>query len=425
MVAVNAQVVSRRTERQDGALTRFSADIRGIIDAAGRSVTVLQADLQAADAQLVTVSAGIRRMTDTVATLRELREELPRLLATLAEDHGLDRALGQVRKAHGGLVAALQAAVTELQCGDAVRQRLEHVAAMLARAGRADPSTAAAIHALARAQADAALADVGAAVQAVLPELDRIARARHAGMTEIGAVARSPAPAAMGRIARLAARIVAGLEQLDALHENIAPDMERLSELYARGAASAQEIADLESRMHHLGINAILVSSRIGTEGRAMTEVAHQLRECTGTIGRNTARIVHLARLQELNAVIFLAPTEKAAGGATGNAIRSLQAGATDLDALLDGLAAAPGTGEEDPLATARDMLTGFMAGSHLPRAQALAPPEAAERAVLDEIRATYTMQAERTLHDALFPPPDSSARPAAAAAGGRGEVFF
>jgi hypothetical protein len=174
--------------------------------------------------------------------------------------------------------------------------------------------------------------------------------------------------------------------------------------------------AEFEGRMTVLGLNAILLSSRLGTEGRAMVEVAQQLRDISHSITEVIAQI-----RQDTEAIAAtaggldvpedealaarLAEAAEAAGevsllaSGVGGHLRELDArrrggdlaqGFWRADKVLEDFAAAAAA--LAPLAAALD--------SGAEEAAAL-PAELREAAL--PIRRLYTMRAERDLNDALF----------------------
>lgn len=432
MIATNAQVVSRSLDRPDPALVIFASDVKDILENAGAAAETVSQDLSGTDETLRRVTAGLTRMTGAARALQDVRGAMPAVLDVLAEAPPLDPALRRIEAARTRLTGALQAALTRLQVGDAARQRLEHVGDMLARVETAGDRTREIVAALAEAQLAETVSELNAGVAEALPQLDSIGAASDEARRELAQVTTSGIAAALDHVAAIAQSIADGLVHLDEIRAEILPEMEQLAEGYAHGATSAETIAGLDGKMHLLGMNATLMSSKLGEDGRAMTEIALQLREGTASIGSHSASIVHLAKLQELNAIIFLAPTERAAGEATDTALRALKGEAQRLTEALSAAEEIIGSDRNASVRAAIDRLSAFIAGAgpHLSMPGAVAeiegpvPPECA--GLLTEIRATYTMQAERDLHDRLLPGEGLSAAPRAPVAeAGIEDVFF
>ncbi|SFD72413.1 hypothetical protein [Roseivivax sediminis] len=435
MVATNAHVVSLSLPNRDESLVTFAGDVKSILASAGSTATTVGRELSVADSHLQQVAVGIQNMTATAQTLGAVREELPGILAGLIESAGLAATLDRMSSAHGRLTAALNATVTALQTGDAARQRLDHVGAMLARSEQSGSATDQAITALATAQLAATVRDLDDAVATALPQLDAIGRELQTARQELHALAGSEIARALAETATLAGRMADGLARLEVIREETVPHMEQLASDFAHGAKTAESISNLESEMHLLGINATLMASKAGEEGRAMSEVSHQLRECTKAIGEDSAQIVSLAKLQELNAMVFTILTEQTADSATDAELRGVQDHARQLDRAVAETRARLGQKATAPLEALRTRLSAFRSEvrDSAPPCT-LAPPDRLPPEtlhVLGDIRATYTMQAERELHDTLFAQtgPAPNTRPAlpepAAASGELEDVFF
>jgi hypothetical protein len=188
--------------------------------------------------------------------------------------------------------------------------------------------------------------------------------------------------------------------------------------------------AEFEGRMTVLGLNAILLSSRLGTEGRAMVEVAQQLRD----IARSITEVIAQIRLD----IEAIADT---AGGldvpedeALAQRLAAAAEAAAEVSRLADGVGGH--LREMDAIRRGGDLAQGFWTAEKVlddfalaaaalePLAAALDPPgeapgplPASLREALQPIRRLYTMQSERDLHDALLrgdPPGVSAETPAA-----------
>lgn len=416
MVATNAKVVSDNLENRADSLSGFASRVKTIISEAQQTSDHVARELGRADLELKQVSKGIGVMSDAANRLERDRNALPRLLSGLDSLPDIHRAVSRSRAACEALDEALQQAVLQLQCGDAVRQRLDHVAAMLDHAAMADPASEAALVRLAHAQCAAALATLTEALHDAAPQLDRIETATKAAGSEIRTLATNGETQVFQGLAQLARRMRAGLEDLDTQRKAISPAMESLSQAYADAAETTRAMADLETRMHLLGVNAMLVSSKIGTDGAAMTQVAKHLRDCTGAIGAGSADIVRAAQLQELNAVLFSAPTAKASDPVTRAGLDAMQAECETIMGALAQSRDAAVSGQRGGIGDIRHALARFAAQTQA--AASGLPPVRGEvaglsdrtRDALDEIRRSYTMEAERSLHDQMFGAPPAVA---------------
>ncbi|MCA2012724.1 hypothetical protein LCM17_14605 [Cereibacter sphaeroides] len=422
MVATNAQVLSRSLSERNEALEHFAQDVKDLLQGAAETTARLAAEMGEADADLRPVTAAIKELTKAVSGLEQQRRALPEQLRMLAGLRGLHRTVGHATEAHARIVDALRHAVTDLQGGDAARQRLEHVVTMLKRL---DPAPGGEVRPVIEALAAAQLADTartfGAELTAALAQLRIIRDSRRAAGAAVRDLASMGVTRTFDSVGRLLGQLNAGLSQLASITAEIAPEIARLSQGYARGAASVEAIAGLEAEMHGLGINAILVARKIGTHGQAMTEVARQLRECTGRIGKESQFIIELARAQEAGATRFAAGS-----GTDGHEERTrLQQLESETKALARTFAEAEsllGDTESGPLPQITRGLSELARRNTgvamvLPDSDAQRWPASlspSQRMAVDAARTLYTMQAERRIHDILFPPqPDSRSAPA------------
>jgi hypothetical protein len=175
--------------------------------------------------------------------------------------------------------------------------------------------------------------------------------------------------------------------------------------------------AKFEKRMTVLGLNAILLASRMGTEGRAMVEVAQQLRDIARSI---TERISLLRQDTEgiaatagsLDAVQGKTPAERliAAAEATGQVSDLARSVGRQLGQMA---AARPAADIAEAFQRAEQELSDFaglvrwLAGvADRSDAGSSSEPHLSSgmEAIIAEVRGLYLMQSERRIHDALFP---------------------
>ncbi|WP_425099370.1 hypothetical protein [Tropicibacter sp. S64] len=408
MVATNAKVVSENLANRAESLSGFASRVKSIISEAQESAELVAADLARAETALGGVSGRIRGMTEAAHRLNKERAELPKLLDLLASLPNLQSAIFRSHQACRTLDEAMQAAILQLQCGDAVRQRLDHVVAMLDHPASREPETGRIIATLAERQMQAAFDALKSGLDGVRPHLDRIATASQTAFVEINALAGQRETAVFHDLAQLAHRMMAGLEDLDARRTHIIPAMESLSEAYAETAETTRAMGDLQPRMHLLGVNAMLVSSKIGTDGAAMTQVANHLRDSTGAIGNLSTDIVRAAQLQELNAILFSAPTAQATDPQTSAGLEAMR---VECEEIMTSLAQTQSTTQLSKtagLGPIRQHLSrlvrqiGPVGKARGAQSLVSGPVSPAALAILDEIRDSYTMEDERTLHDQL-----------------------
>jgi hypothetical protein len=408
MIATNAQVVSKSIELNHGSLANFAEQVIPIISSASQAATAVGDDLMRADVQLETVAERIGVLSACARDLKAMRAELPDMLGSFGHHDAFEKAVVRIRAASAQLSEALSASVSSLQCGDASRQRLEHVDAMLAVAEDAPPGLRDALHAIAAAQFDATVDELRSAVDDVLPRFAAIATITATARDEVARLSDLQFTTSLDAVADFVRAMAAGFDRLRDIRIAIAPEMEALTDSYVQSAVSAQRIAEFDDQMFHLGVNATLVSSKIGEQGRAMVEVSHQLRECTAAIGRASAEIVHLAQLQELNAVLFTVLAEARDDSVATSATSMLEEMAGSITAGLSTAGRLVGRDAFTPLDTARANLALFQEKTHVGgRADRPEHPDVtglrADDRVLQKVRASYTMQSERDLHDQVL----------------------
>ncbi|NDV00313.1 hypothetical protein [Pseudoroseicyclus tamaricis] len=406
-IATNAKVVSHTVPGADDTLGQFAEDVRDCLAGADTNVKAIQEQLVRANRELTRLVPRLREMTEVAAELKVMRERLPALMAGLANAGTLASAAQGARSGMTQVTRALEQAVSQLQSGDSARQRLDHVREIVARIDEPGSPEGQVLERLATAHLDATLASLDEAVAATLPEIDRIAGPWRSAQEAMVRIAESQTGHELGQVAALSSSFAGGLAALEERNAQILPQMEALATAYRKGADAAGQIGELEEQMNVLSINAILVSGRAGHQGQGMTEVSRQLRESTAEIGRATQAIRKLARLQEQEAEAFSAPGE-GAGSGTG-AIDELEAEVSSLGAALEEMsAAARRASSGDPLAEVRGMLTGFVreaaadAPAHRPE-EPMPEIDPGLASLLKSIRDTYSMKAERDVHDALF----------------------
>ena len=202
IIAINAQVISCTIN--EAKLSHFSTEVRAILDRSGEAVGTLGEELAHADKRLARLLPGLRNMKRTAQEIDELRRAIPGLLNGTRGDQLVGRALDRIGRAQKDLNAALQSAVTRLQCGDAVRQRLEHVATILTRGETGPPEVRDAALLLARLQFRAALDALGTDVEAALPEFDRMAAPAEQARAELASITEAPMTRSLAKMAETA-----------------------------------------------------------------------------------------------------------------------------------------------------------------------------------------------------------------------------
>ncbi|SLN23546.1 hypothetical protein ROJ8625_00949 [Roseivivax jejudonensis] len=407
MIAMNAQVISKSVKGADVSLASFAEQVRPIVDRADAAARAVENGLHQADAQLSGVRTQIDELCATVRALTACRHEVQKLVTAFSDRSGIETALDSVLETSRHLRNDLNAVVGHLQCGDASRQRLEHINVMLDTAISSDRTTQAVIFKIASAQFAATTSELRSAVGDALPKLTSISSLIDRAHDSVSALADAKLVASLEVAAENIRFIANGVGQVAEQKDHLAPQMERLTALYRTGASSTEQMSSLNEAMLHLGINATLVSSKLGSEGRAMVEVSQQLHHCTLEVSQSNMQVVHSAKLQELNAILFAAiagvddHTDAAEMVDTlANAHRTIGNGISSLERCVS-------KDSKKSFRAAYDRLSRFSRKRALSvecpsyPVETLAPADDLA-AKIDGIRESYTMQSEREVHDAI-----------------------
>lgn len=407
MIAMNAQVISKSVRGADVSLASFAEQVKPIVNRADTAARAVEDGLHRADGQLSSVRTQIDELCATVRALTACRHEVQKLVTAFSDHRGIETALQSVLKTSKHLGNDLNAVVGHLQCGDASRQRLEHIYAMLDKAVSLDRTAQTMIFRIASAQFAATTSELRSAVEQALPKLADISSLIDSAHDSVSELADAKLVASLENAAENIRFIAVGVSQVSQKKEHLAPQMERLTALYRNGASSTDQLSNFDEAMLYLGINATLVSSKLGNEGRAMVEVSQQLRDCTLEVRESNMQIVHFAKLQELNAILFAAVASvddvtKAVGmvETLENAQRTICDGISSLEKCVS-------KDSTNSFRAAHDRLSQFARKKTLSvecpsyQIKTLAPADGLG-AILGDIRASYTMQSERELHDAI-----------------------
>lgn len=424
LVALNAQVVSGAIRADGGALDGLARTMREVLAQLGGLVAELARGFDRGEGELARVAAASDELGGFAG-----REAVPAIqrFAALVEERARDRALARsaelVSNRLGLLQARIRTVVTHLQAGDGFRQRLEHVEAILARAQEVDPGAPAALlRRLAARQLGAAAADLGQALQEGRRNLRALGRTSGAIPEALARGGfRGGEAGGLAPLVRGARGIESAVDGLARTGRALAEASDALSRTLGGVGAATRAAAEFETRMTVLGLNAILLSSRMGSEGRAMVEVAQQLRDIARGITELIARLRQDTEAIAATAAALALPEEAGPDAALDARLGAAHAAAAEVSLLasavgaqLEEMAATRSAAEiSQAFGSAEGELEGFAArvltlggvvaeldppGAPLPPL----PPEG--EAEVAALRRLYTTQAERTVHDALFP---------------------
>lgn len=434
IVSINARVTAAGIVGDSDDFEVFTTDISTLSDSARTTIQ----EFSMVYRQLVTEvaqAAGQRDRFDAAHahTLTELAHNLDETLEAL--DHQRQSAVessaetGRVSRQIGGRIGS---AVMALQVGDSTRQRLEHVEAGLdcladlvgdksVDEGARDQALTA-LSLLEQEQLRATAGDfaeeVGEAekaLQALASDAGTImARSRNlygAGNNEASALT------VLSAQLRVATEILRDCEMERSKLEAVAAAVQQTVSILLGHVAAVQ---DIESNMRLVSLNAAVRCAQLGPRGASLTVIASQLRELT----TETVVAAEAAMAQLDEASTLAGAFGAAAGGDNAGQIGRLEQQANHAMTLLMGLdeglssamdslnldgpkvigllqAAARGIDGQSRLAETMDDIALQIAALS---SEAMPNVLAAELGpVLERLRKTYTMEAERQIHTRLF----------------------
>lgn len=413
MVAMNAQVASASIPREAGSLDIFASEMRQL--------------LGGLDASVATIETSITQSLDDIVIERRTAAELERQteeqilpavhrIATKAATTASDRNFALLARTQAENVTVFRQALgpimNNLQCGDELRQRLEHARQVRLAAYPSGTLATGVADGLARRLIHGAAEHNLERLSAALDKLKLIAR-RMESMTD------SEFHASLKRLARMAKTATELKEKTEALNAQNGPsDTVAESQTFDaldRATQSIVSVGELDQKLTVVGINAILMSARLGDQGRAMSAIAVQLNQITGEI---------TSELEQLKSTVIslrkLDQTIPDSNVGFGSAMLSICLGAVQsledlvVDLLGDSgdaehvIFSAPDIDINETIDSLGLLATGLRRILHqtasvphesLPVVQDLD----AQWADLETLRQTYTMSSERTIHDAFL----------------------
>lgn len=433
IVSVNARVTAAGIVGDNEDFDVFTTDIATLSDSANRTIQ----DFAQVYRQLTTevdraATQRARFETSHADTLSGLAKSLAATIEAL--DRQRISALAgsaETGRVSRQIVGRIGSAVMALQIGDATRQRIEHIEAGLHRmAGLADMDKDrrnAAIGALAHLQ-HLQLTDSAAAFAEEVEKAgaDLNALAQDAGII----MARSrdfsgedkssgSAVASLSAQLRAAVTILRDFETERAKLEAVATAVQQTVGVLMGHVGAVQ---DIEANMRLVSLNAAVRCAQLGPRGASLTVIAMQLRELTtetvvaaeaamtqldqssalaGSFGQ-TAGGSGSSRVGDLEDQANLAlDILTRLDGRIASALQRLNSDGPKVIGLLDG-AARELSGQAELAEVLDDMalVIAEIGQNDVPETL----PEELET-VLANLRKLYTMEAERLIHDRLFPP--------------------
>ncbi len=432
IVAINARVVAAAVVGDRDDFEVFTTDIAKLSDGANQTLQEFTAVYrQLVDAVESAAQQRQRFETAHAHSLTALAQSLRITLGSVAAQQHLSvESSSETGRVSRQIVGRIAQAVMALQVGDATRQRLEHVEAGLEKmCSLLDGDLL---------EQDAA--DIRAAIGTL--EAQQLAAATEAFSSDI-----SEANDALAELASDARSIMdrsrsiygdgAGKSALTQLSTEVRAaaavlrdcDLERTKLGVVANAVQntvgillghVEAVQEIEANMRLVSLNAAVKCAQLGPRGAALNVIASQLRELTGeTVAAAEAAMSGLHEAAEL-AQSFGATATGAAAGRIGELEQQANGALSLLEAVDRALAEALATLNRDGPIVIR--LLGQAAntfGNHSGIAESMAdlqlqlldqcpgelPQEFAPVLVetLSDLRNTYTMDAERQIHDGLF----------------------
>lgn len=447
IVAINARVVAAGIVGDDHDFDVFTTDIAELSGSATKTIeefsTVYQqltVEVRRAAVQRAQFDASHR---DTLSSLASrLEENLGALVRRRQLSADGSAETGRVTRE---IAARVASAVMAMQVGDATRQRLEHVEAALARLAALADDTELGIAAedvptalrdglhlqTLQLRGTAALfaSELGEAERAVgaLASDARIVLDRSRTLYGDGGAGQSSLSGFNAEI-REALTVLRDCEVQRGKLEEVAVSVARIVQVLLGHVEAVHEI---ESSMRLVSLNAAVRCAQLGPRGRALSVISTQLRELTGeTVFAAEAAMTALGEAASLAQSLSAASSGEAAGQVAWLEQEAAQASTlvaavdqrlNDALGLLDkdGPAAIKALGEAADRLSGHEVMSEAIEDAAL-RASELAGgvqsrPAASSLPLFAALRRSYTMDAERKIHDGLAGPARSGPVEAAA----------
>lgn len=438
IVSVNARVTAAGIVGDSDDFEVFTTDIAGLSDTASRTIHEFSAAYRQLTAE-VQQAAGQRDRFDAAHahTLSELARSLDETLEALDQQRqSAVESSAETGRVSRGIVGRIGSAVMALQVGDSTRQRLEHVETALdclADIVGGKPVDGVVLDEMASDQAVVALSlleqdmlretagsfaeEVGEAEKALQALAADAGTIMDRSRNLYGSSNEASALTVLSAQLRTATEILRDCEIERSKLETLAAAVQQTVSILLGHVAAVQ---DIESNMRLVSLNAAVRCAQLGPRGASLTVIASQLRELTTeTVVAAEAAMTRLDEASGL-AGAFVA----AAGGENAGQIGRLEHQANHAMTLLTGIderlsgamanlgvdgpkvigllqAAARGIDGQSQLAeTMDDIALQIAALSTETMPDQLAPDLVT---VLERLRKTYTMEAERQIHSSLF----------------------
>ena len=424
MVSINARVAAAGLGTSATDVGIFWQDMGDLAKSANGVVAQIAERYEALSA---TVSQAALARTRFLTMQREPLRRISRSLADRLA--AVDRQRNDALKASTGtgdtvrgIAERVASTVTAMQSGDAARQRMDHIEFALAKLSEEElpEGVVSIVAALQSRQLDAARQDLAR-------ETDIATRSVTALMSDVQALLQTARKSALSsdRDTALAALEAAARQSADAL-KRCEIDRQSLDAMAGNVVRTVEELLQLASRLEELehqtrlvSLNAAIRCAHLGERGRALTVIAQQLRDLTAETSVSTTEAV--AALRNAAAASSQISAEGGAGLALGTS--ELEDDITIALDTIRGIGGAlaeahAGLERETPLVHGRlrevlallegcEVIIGGLedaegALSDIPGTEAAAAPEGFDE-LFRMLRKSYSLEAERHIHDELI----------------------
>lgn len=427
IVAINARVVAASVVDDESDFDVFTTDISQLSASAAKTIERFSLTYKSL-VQAVGEAAQARRRFEenNRQALLELAERLDTNLGKVTESRHKSASgsatTGQLTRQIGMRVAST---VMAMQVGDATRQRLEHIEAALAEPENGGPW----VYELQRrllddatvtfesevAEADEALRQLSADARGVLDHSrDLYGEGGNSGDTALGV---------LNTDVRWATTVLRDCEvereKLDRLGHEVSSAVGILLD-------HVEAVQDIEAKMRLVSLNAAIRCAQLGPKARGLSVISQQLRSLTEETVMSARAGIETLTVASRYANDFTSDNEDSRAARVGDLEQEATASLAMLDLVGKRIADALTSLERDgPAVAARLKKAVASLSGHSGIAESMrdvgmrlgelsadgdeVPQSDAAAALLVSLRAAYTMDAERQIHDAftgIAPPP-------------------
>lgn len=446
IVSVNARVTAAGIVGDSDDFEVFTTDISSLSGTASQTIHEFSQVYRQLTTEVAKAASQRERFEASHAhTLIELSRSLEKTLEALeAQRQAAAAGSAETGRVSRQIVGRIGSAVMALQVGDATRQRLEHVEAGLvgladmlscpsgngvALAEETQVEALAALAALLQAQLSGAAGTFAEEVEQAEKALDALASDADTIMARSrdlygGEKGKTSAMAMLNAQLRTASAILRDCELERSKLEAVATAVHETVTVLLGHVAAVQ---DIEANMRLVSLNAAVRCAQLGPRGASLTVIATQLRELTSeTVVAAEAAMSQL----DVSSTLAQAFGAAAAGDNAGQIGRLEQQAShalsllTSLDERLaealhnlnaDGpkiisLLHAAASGMQGQAALAEGMEDIALQIAALTDAAPTQNPSETLAPLLETLRKSYTMEAERAIHAGFFGAPASAA---------------